>query len=237
MIQNVVDFIQSRLPAIVNFGGELSGFSKYSPHTSKFVPAPTLYDETVLTIYGSGSSVVYKPINKYTQSRFNNDVQKVTIELSYHEEEKEEGSRAIMLSLKFSCDIEDTELSITLQDEDAKEKTRNVEEALLRVLEPNKNRNSFFYPNDFVPTLVFVIGFVIGLFGLMVENAFLKSGCTVIFGAAIYFVAHRFIKGYCSFDTPYQKGMDIFFLWLTRAVIAFIVIVLLRFTWKAIAGS
>ena len=79
MIQNVVDFIQNRLPGIVNFGGEYAGASRYVPQPehdaqTKQGSAPTLYDETVLTIYGSGSSVIYKPINKYTQSRLNNDV-------------------------------------------------------------------------------------------------------------------------------------------------------------------
>jgi hypothetical protein len=238
MIQNVVDFIQNRLPRILDFGDGAPTTPSYTSagRTATF-PGITLYDYTTLTIYGSGSSKIYKPVNRYTQSQFNNDVQVVSIELGYTDERIAENSRAILILLRFGVTSEDSELSVTLQDNGAKEKAMMIVDQLLRVLEANKNMNGVFYPNEFVPTLVFVVGFIIGLSGLMFENKIMKSLCIIIFGAAIYFVAHRFTKGYCSFDSKHQNRLNLFFKWLTRAVVLFVIIMILRFGWKAIMGG
>lgn len=226
LIQNVVDFIQSRLPHILQYGdGTVSGQSSF-------------YDETALTIYGSGSSMIYKPVNKFTQSRFNNDVQVVSFDLACKDgNPAADEARAVVLQLRFGTTSEDTDLSVAVQDRGAREKALMIEDGVLRILDRNKNRNHLFYPNDFVPTLVFVLGFIIGLGGLMFGNILLKSICIAIFGAAVYFVGHRFIRGYCSFDSGRQYTLDLFFRWLTRAVIIFVIVVIIRFIWNAVQGS
>jgi hypothetical protein len=211
MIQNVTDFVQTRLPRIVHFGEDRPGF----------------YDSLSLSIFGSDDSMVYRPVGKYTQSVFNNDIQVLSIELAYKDEGKSEESRAIVLLIRFGNAMEDSELSIALQAAGAKEKVLAIEDGLLRALAPNKNKNRIAYPNDFVPTLVFVGGFLVGLLGLMFDNPILRSLCEIIFGTAIYFVAHRFIKGYCSFDSNRQKRLDIMLTWLTGAIALFVISVII----------
>lgn len=215
MIQNVTDFIQIKLPRIVHFG-------------EAYPAGHGFYNELSLSIYGSDDSMIYKPVSKYTQSFFNNDVQVLSIELAYKDDGKVEDSKAIVLVIRFGQAMEDSELSIALQDKGAKEKVLAIEDGLLKTLEPNKNRNRIAYPNDFVPTLVFVTGFVVGLAGLMFDNPFVRSLCEIVFGTAIYFVAHRFIKGYCSFESNHQKRLDIILNWLTGAIALFVISVIIR---------
>jgi hypothetical protein len=227
MIRNVTDFIRIKLPAIVHFGE--------APPAPPSSAGPTLpadghgfYDALSLSIYGSDNSMIYKPVNKYTQSVFDNDVQALSIELAYKGEGKPEDSKAIVLVVRLGQAMEDSELSISLQDSRAKEKVMLIEDALVRTLEPNKNKNRIAYPNDFIPTLVFVMGFIIGLGGLMFENPLLNSLSAIIFGTAIYFVAHRFIKGYCSFESNRQKRLNIVLNWLTGALALFVISMIIR---------
>jgi hypothetical protein len=212
MIQNIADTINNKIPPILHFGSA----SAFSGHTT-------------LVLYGSDSSEIYNPLSKFTQLLFNNDTEALTIELLYKEEGDSFSSRAFVLEMKFGHWSGDSFLSIALQDYNkAREKVIAIEDALLAALAPNKNRNWVTYPNDFVPTLVFVAGFLIGLSSLMFTNPFLKALCVILFGTAIYYVAHRFTKGYCNFESRHQKRLDFFLNCLTGAIAVFILIVVVR---------
>ena len=212
MIQHIADTLNNKIPAILHFGNA-NAFSNHS----------------ALVLYRSGSSEVYHPLNKYTQQLFHNDTEALQIELLYKEEGDSASSSAIVIEMKFGHWSGDSYLSIALQNgHNAREKTRAIEEELLSTIDPNKNRNWVTYPNDFVPTLVFVAGFVIGLFSLMFTNPFLKLLCVLIFGVAIYYVAHRFTKGYCDFESRHQKRLDFFLKCLTGAVAIFILVVVVK---------
>ncbi|HEX9509190.1 MAG TPA: hypothetical protein VF939_01815 [Puia sp.] len=211
MIQNIAETLNNKVPSILHFGNA----NAFSNHTS-------------LTIHGSDIREVYNPLSKYTQLLFNNDTEALTIELLYKEEGDSFSSLAFVLEMKFGHWSGDSFLSIALQDYNKpREKTIAIEDALLAALAPNKNRNWITYPNDFVPTLVFVAGFLIGLSSLMFTNPFLKILCVILFGTAIYYVAHRFTKGYCDFESRHQKKLDLFLNIFTGAVAIFILVVVL----------
>ncbi|MES1160796.1 MAG: hypothetical protein ABUM51_08565 [Bacteroidota bacterium] len=210
-LQSLADTISQKIPPLLQVGG------------------PAIFaDHISLIVYGSDSSEVYRPLNKYTQLLFNNDTDRVMIELSYKEEGDSQSARAIVVELRLGHSRMDSYLSIALQDFNrAKEKVLAIEELLLTTLAPYQNRNWITYPNDFIPTLVFVAGFVIGLISFMFTNPFLKFLCLLFFGVAIYFVARHFTRGYCAFESRHQKRLDVLLNFLTGAVVIFLVVVLL----------
>lgn len=212
MILNIADTLNNKIPSILHFGNA----NAFSNHTT-------------LILYGSGSSEVYRPFTKYTRHLFQNDTEALQIELLYKEEGNSASTSAIVVEMKFGHWSGDSYLSIAMQDgHKVREKVKAVEDELLRTIAPNKNRNWITYPNDFIPTLVFVAGFIIGLGSLMFTNPFLKFLCVLLFGIAIYYVAHRFTKGYCRFESKHQKRLDFFLGCLTGAIAIFVLVVAVK---------
>lgn len=212
MIQHIVETLNNKIPPILHFGN-----------------ADAFSNHTTLLLYGSESSEIYQPLHKYTRHLFQNDTEALQIELQYKEEEDSGAASAIVIEMKFGHASGDSYLSIAMQDDhNVREKVQAVEDALLRTINPNKNRNWITYPNDFIPTLVFVAGFIIGLCSLMLTNPFLKFGGALLFGIAIYYVAHRFTKGYCLFESKQQKRLDFFLGCLAAAITIFILVVAVK---------
>jgi len=206
---SLADTMSQKIPPLLQVGG------------------PAIFAERIsLIIYGSESSEVYYPLKKYNQLLFNNDTDRILIELSYKEEGDSLSARAVVVELRLGHSRTDSYLSIALQDfYQAREKVVAIEELLLTTLAPYQNRNWVTYPNDFIPTLVFVAGFVIGLISFMFTNPFHKFLCLLLFGVAIYFVARHFTRGYCVFESRHQKRLDIFLNFLTGAVVIFLIVV------------
>lgn len=226
LIRDVAGYIHTTIPGILQSG---------SPHSRNLqsTPVPPLSDHASLTIIGSDNSNTYTPIGQFGDKLFPNDIQLLTIEVNYIDAPQPGASmepantRALVLLLKLGQTQGDTELSIALNDNGAREKGKAIEDGLLNVLAKYKNRNRITYPNDFVPTLVFVAGFLIGLGGLMFTDQLLKFLCALLFGIAIYFVAHRFTQGYCSFESNRQRRLNAVLHWITGAVAVFVLGVLL----------
>jgi hypothetical protein len=192
LIEGLEDFINHKLPRILYSGKGVTDLS----------------DHSYLVLIGSKESEIYYPIGKYTQQQFHNDIQKMVIGLKYKSYGRSTDARAIVLELGSGKSIGDTELLIALHDDKGEEKLRLIEEGLLAVMEPYRNHNGVTYPNEFLPTFVFVVGFLIGIGTLMFEQPILKSLCFVLFCTAIWFVSRRFTKGYCHFESPRQRWLD-----------------------------
>jgi hypothetical protein len=183
-----------------------------------------LEGHTTLLLSGPGGTEHFTPVSKYTQQRFENNIEKVALEFSYWVGQYVSERQAILIAIRFSSDSGDTDLSITLRAYAAKEKVIDLERSLLQKLEKNKTINWIAYPNELVPTLIFVTGFLAFLFALMFENPILKTLLILVFAAAVYLVMHRFMKGYCGFDSVRQKRLDTIFKWTVFAIIGFIVV-------------
>lgn len=195
LLRELIHFAANGIPRLLNAG------------SSYHQPIPSLSAATALTIFGSDHSKVWSPATQFAEGSLHNDVQEIALEVTYVDSEIYP-HRAIVFELHLGRLQEETTLTIAVQDDKAREKTAAIEDALLQLMAPFSNRNRVTYPNDIVPTLVFIGGFLIGLGGLMLTNLALRFGCTLIFGLAVYYVAHRFIKGYCTFDTGLQKKMN-----------------------------
>ncbi|MDO6430594.1 hypothetical protein Q4E93_08350 [Flavitalea sp. BT771] len=208
LLQQIEEHIIDKMPGIMPTS---PGESHLEGHTTLLVSDPSGTEQ-------------FTPMSKYTQPRFDSDVEKVALECSYWVGQNVSERQALLLALRFSSDSGDTDLSITLRTHAAKEKAMDLEQSVLQKLEENKTINWIAYPNDFIPTLIFVTGFLSFLFALMVANPILKTICILVFATAIYLVMHRFMKGYCSFDSVRQRRLDAIFKWIVFAIIGFIVL-------------
>jgi hypothetical protein len=211
LLRNIEEHIDHKLPAIL-------------PSSPGDHP---LEGHSTLRLSGRGGTEYFTPASKYTLERFANNIDKAALEFDYWVGQHTNERQAIMLIIRFSSDSGDTDLSITLRAHAAKEKVIDLERSLLQRLEKNKTINWIAYPNDFVPTLVFVTGFLAFLFALMFENPILKTLCILVFAAAIYLVMHRFMKGYCSFDSNRQKLLDTIFKWIVFSILGLIIVSML----------
>ena len=183
-----------------------------------------LEGHTTLLLSGPAGTEHFTPVSKYTQQRFDNNIEKAALECSYWVGQYVNERQAMLLTIRFSSDSGDTDLSITLRAHGAKEKVLDLERSLLQKLEKNKTINWIAYPNELIPTLIFVTGFLAFLFALMFENPILKTICILLFAGAVYLVMHRFMKGYCSFDSVRQKRLDTIFRLIVIIIIGFIIV-------------
>jgi hypothetical protein len=206
LIMNLEGFINTKIPRLLDLDWHVGSFSNHC----------------TLTLVGSKDSTIFTPVHTYSQPQFSNDIQTLRIELQFVDENGPRPASGIVLLVRLGNCSEDSELSVALRTEKAEAKARAIEEGILAILEPNKNRNRIVYPNEFIPTLVFVIGFFSGAGVLMFSSPLLRSLCILLLGAAIYLVARRFTKGYCSFHSRRQRQLDILFRWLTAGVVVFV---------------
>jgi len=213
LIRDLEDFINHKIPGILYAGWGEKNFS----------------DHSYLTLIGSKESEIYYPIGKYDRPQFHNDLQKLVIGLKYIGQGDSATARAIVLEIGLGKSIGDSESWIAVQDNKGEEKMKLIEEGLLAIMEPFRNRNSITYPNEFLPTFIFVAGFLIGIGTLMFDQPVLKSLCVIIFSAAIWFVTRRFTKGYCHFESPRQQLLDRLQNWLSIALVLFVVIAVALF--------
>ena len=213
LIAKLEDLIENKVPRILYAGWGIASLSGYS----------------YLTLVGSKESEIFWPIGKYRQTTFHNDIQKLTFGLKFKTPGRSADARAVVLEIGLGKNNGDSEWTIALQDDKAEEKIRMIEESLLNILEPYKNRNSAAYPNEFVPTFLFVLGFLIGIGSLMFELPVLKSICVILSGLAFYLVARRFLKGYCYIPSVRQRRMDIVLLLIGAALLVFIVVAVFLF--------
>ena len=220
LLRNIEELVINKMPALL--------LSSPGDHP--------LEGHSTLKLSGRGGAEYFTPASKYALERFDNNIDKAALEFDYWVGQHTNERQAIMVTIRFSSDSGDSDLSITLRAHGAKEKVTDLERSLLQKLEQNKNINWIPYPNELIPTLVFVAGFLAFLFAFMFENPILKTLCILLFAGAVYLVMHRFMKGYCSFDSKRQKRLDTIFKLIVITVFAFIIVSMLTPLRKTLWG-
>jgi hypothetical protein len=185
---------------------------------------PKLEGNTTLMLTHPDGTDLFTPTGKYTQSRFDNDIESAGLEFQYHDGQPVNERQAIVITIRFSRYSEDSDLTIALRTHSAQKKAAELEQGIIQRLEAHKNSNWIAYPNSGMPIFIFIAGFLAFLFALMVDNPVLKTICILLFVTAVYLFAHSFMKGYCSFDSKRQKMMDTIFKLTLGAVILFIIV-------------
>jgi len=195
-----------------------------------------LEGHTTLLLSGRAGAEHFTPAGNYTQQGFDNNVEKAALTFNYWVGQHADERQAFMATIRLSSYSGETDLSITLRAPAAREKVADLERSLLEKMEQNKNSNWIAYPNEIMPTLVFVLGFLAFIFTFMFANPILKTICILLFAGAFYLVTHRFMKGYCTFDSNRQKQLNAIFKLIVIAVSAFIIVSILTPLRKTLWG-
>jgi hypothetical protein len=144
----------------------------------------------------------------------------ITIEFALHTDEKE-----LKIILRFGNEEENSDLSISLTDINAREKISAIEQGVFSILNHNKNLNRIFYPASLITAIILLSGFFSGIFALQNDYSIKEK---FIFGLAFWsallysIIIPKYFKGYCSFDTNKQKQLDKWFTWLIMGLAGFL---------------
>jgi|GEM_PF-1153177 len=164
-------------------------------------------DNLTLLLSGPDDTVQITPMHEYDLQSFKGSIERATLEFKYHYRVYPHVYEAVVLTLDLGKCSDDTGLSIAVKSDDAREKTLDLEQGLLKCLEPHKNTNWISYPGEIFSTLIILTGFLSLLFGLMFTAPLLKILCLGLFTCSAALTLRRFIKGYCSFG-PILHGQS-----------------------------
>jgi hypothetical protein len=208
-IQNIENFLRQDVPKILNL-----------PLSQEGQAASTFFkDNITFILYNSYSEEHFKTIADYKFPYFRNDISGLAIELKI--EEDDEALNEFEITLSFSKDEEKCNLDIALTDENPMEKVMAIEGGLKSVMSYNKNTNWLLYPNG-IAILTFVALFL-GSTQLIAEPK--RSNYFWIVGLFLVgvFMACRYFKGYCTFESKRQQQLDIWYRWFITGLAGFIV--------------
>jgi hypothetical protein len=184
---------------------------------------------SITIIYPSAAEkfmTIREYLSDYLKLPFRNSIEGLTIELA-HVVKHVDLEMALCVSISFGKEIGKTRLAIALLEESARGRLLGIKEELFSVMEHYKNPNHLIYPNEFLPTLLFVVGVGLVILTCLNHSLFLRPIFGIFSGICLYLVAYRYLKGYCTFDTVNQKRRDGFFKWLTGGIAGAILAIIL----------
>lgn len=173
-----------------------------------------------ITLYDSIGQEKYLTTEDHKHNLFRNDIKAITIELESKQLPKE-----IKIVLRFGKEKSNSDLMISLTDENARDKTASIESGLESVLHQYKNYNLIFYPGDTIEILLWLGGFITGLLAISGDYSKKQSfiyGC-FFWLAFFYLYICRYFKGYCMFDTNKQKQLNSLFAWVAAGLGGFLI--------------
>lgn len=178
-----------------------------------------LHKSTSILLHDSHGQETYTSIKEYRLPMFRDDLKGITLDFTIITEKKD-----LRILLRFGSEGENSDLAITLTDENAREKVSAIEHGVLSVLNPNKTLNWLLFPNQIIGLVLIII--TLGAPILALDGDTSKKGkfiyFTVFCCAILYFWGFSYLKGYCSFDTNKQKRFNQWFNWLIMGVIGFL---------------
>lgn len=172
------------------------------------------------TLIDSHGIEKYNSIREHKFQFFRNDIKGITLEV-----ELKTNDRELKITLRFGDEEENSDLAISLSDENAREKVSAIEQGILAIINHNKNLNRIFFPPVSIRGIALLGAVFCGLFTL--SNKFSNPER---FGFGVYtllvvfylIIIPNYFKGYCSFDTNKQKQLDKWFTWLITGLLGFL---------------
>ncbi len=162
----------------------------------------------------------YSSIEEYKQPLFRNDIIAILIEFELFSLNKE-----LKSTLRFRREDENSDLFISLVDENPREKVTGLSNGITSLFTLNKNLNWLFYPNSLLSICIFFVSIYFGI--QATEQAFSSKekflfGTTFWAGMFYLFIIPSYFKGYSSFETNKQKQIDKWFGWLLTGLLGFL---------------
>lgn len=172
-----------------------------------------------ILLHDSHGQESYTSIKDYKLPLFRNDVKGITVEFKVFAPNKD-----VKISLRFGSKEENSDISITLSDENAREKVSAIEHGILSIIDHNKTLNWLLFPNQYIGSIAFLVFAYFGLLAISGDSskkeAFIYG--SLFWSGVIYFWIFQYFKGYCSFDTNKQKQLDKWFNWLIMGLAGFL---------------
>jgi hypothetical protein len=178
-----------------------------------------------LIIHDSHGEEKLNGIAEYKFPLFRDDIDGITINYTYSH-----GSNKIEMVIRFGLVEKNTDISIVLEAEQAREKVVAIETGLQNAIFYNKNLNRVLYSIDSYNGLWFILSMAAALL-LVAEDTFVSRSSfyklicwLVIILTAFILISTNFFKSYSSFDTNKQKRLDKIYNWFFLGALSFILI-------------
>jgi hypothetical protein len=161
-------------------------------------------------LHDSHGQESYSSIKEYKLPLFRDDIKGITLSYKLFSQEKD-----VSISIRFGLEQENTDLSICLNDDNAKEKVSAIENGLTSILNSQRTLNWLLFPNQLIGSITILGTMYFGLVAISSDvtkkEAFIY-GCLFWAGLSYFWIFHYF-KKYSTFDTPRQKQLDKGFAW------------------------
>jgi hypothetical protein len=179
---------------------------------------PNKIDLSVI-LHDSQGTETYSAIKEYQFQLFRNDINAITLNFEVVNNEKH-----LKLTLRFGKDDSNSDLSISLSDNNAREKISAITNGVTIILDQNKNLNRFFYLPSFIGGIMTIGGLFSGIFSLQDDYSRKEKFifALIFFSIVFYFITINVFKHYSSFDTKKQKELDKWFNWLVTGLLGFL---------------
>lgn len=173
-----------------------------------------------VTLHDSHGVEKYGSIKEYKFPLFRNDIKGITLEAELKTNDKE-----LKITLRFGEEEENSDLAVSLSDENAREKVSAIEQGIFSIVNHNKNLNRPFFPPVFIRGIALLGSVFCGLFTLSNNFSNQERFGFGLFTLGVIFyliITPNYFKGYCSFDTNKQKQLDKWFTWLVTGLLGFL---------------
>lgn len=214
-IESIETYITSRIPSIFYEGEDFTKCIIVTTHYSKS-------EESGTTIKIDSAKM------------FNDGVIAISIAMDYFDTWTRKG---ISIKISFKKRRKDCNLSIAVHDNAPHEKVYAIQKGLLSTLNHNRNLNSLIYPIGMLSSLLIVPFLSLLIFAIINQDKrYLLISILSIATIALYLLAFRYVKGYCSFESNRQKRLDKTFNWFTLAIAGFVLSSILFILRKELFG-
>jgi len=205
LIQHVEDYLKQNVFEILHLETDIQ---------------PTYTFDFSVTLYDSQGIEKYSSIREHKFQYFRNDLKGITLELELYTENKN-----LKITIRFGDEEENSDIAISLTDDNAREKVSAIEHGLISILNHSKSLNWFFHPNSVISALLLLSCLFSGLFALSSDYSVKEK---FFFGLAFWtsilytLIIPNYFKKYSSFDTSKQKQLDKWFTVLVTGLVGFL---------------
>jgi len=182
-------------------------------------------EATSITLIYPDHAIKHPTLTHYRNEPFSGDIQGIEMELA-HLVKFQDATKAIVVRISFNTEIDNNYLYMALQDDSAEKELPAIEQKLLSLLEQHKNNHSVLYRSEWFAPVIFVIGGGFASLTFLTHEQPLHALFALGFGVCIYLFAFRYMKGYSTFESSWQKRWNVFFKWFTAGVAVFILAIM-----------
>lgn len=205
LIEHLETYLKNEVPEVLNFESDTntSGATK-------------LY---TVTLYDSQGNESYTSITDYKFAAFRNDIKSISLDFNYTVKKK-----TFSLALRFGDDSKNTDIALTIADDNPQEKIAAISNGITTILNQNKTINRLFYIPEFISSLLSIACLLCGVIALSGDYSrktnFLLG--LIFYIGVFYFVTVQIFKPYSSFDSTRQKQLDTWYNWLVTGLLGFL---------------